>query len=409
MKEKISLELKKSTNSKRWKYVILGIILMMLLGTVYSYSVFRLAVQNYFEVDFTSSGLPYMASLAFYSLFMFVTGRFIDRFHPRSIMIFGSLLVALGWILSAFAPNIYVLTLTYGVISGAGVGIAYGVPMTVVARWFPEKKGFAVGLVLVGFGLSPLITAPLARTIVELVGLTRAFLILGAGFAVFLPVLSYFFEYPELGASSQIKEEGKSVKVSGYTTKEMIKDKSFKGLYINFIIGTTIGLMLVGMTTSIGVEYVELTATKVTMLMTIFAIFNGMGRPTFGWLTDRLSPRKAMLLSYILIISAALVMVLFGESNLIVYIIGFAIFWFNLGGWLAIAPASTMNMYGTGHYSQNYGLVFTAYGIGAVTGVITSGMLIDAHGNYKLLFYYIIALCLVGIFSTLNFIKPKNA
>ena len=297
MKEKISLDLKKSTNSKRWKYVILGIILMMLLGTVYSYSVFRLAVQNYFEVDFTSSGLPYMASLAFYSFFMFVTGRFIDRFHPRNIMIFGSLLVALGWILSAFAPNIYVLTLTYGVISGAGVGIAYGVPMTVVARWFPEKKGFAVGLVLVGFGLSPLITAPLARTIVELVGLTRAFLILGAGFAVFLPVLSYFFEYPELEASSQIKEEGKSVKVSGYTTKEMLKDKSFKGLYINFIIGTTIGLMLVGMTTSIGVEYVELTATKVTMLMTIFAIFNGMGRPTFGWLTDRLSPRKAMLLS----------------------------------------------------------------------------------------------------------------
>lgn len=406
MKDHINL--KKNDNRKRWKYVMLGIILMMMLGTVYSYSVFRLAVQNYFEVDFTSSGLPYMASLAFYSFFMFITGRFIDRFHPRNIMIVGSLLVALGWILSSFASNIYVLTLTYGVISGAGVGITYGVPMTVVSRWFPEKKGFAVGLVLVGFGLSPLITAPLARMIVEIFGLNRAFLILGSVFSILLPLISYFFEYPKLETSSQTKKTVQSLKVSGYTTKEMLNDKSFKGLYLNFIIGTTIGLMLVGMTTSIGVEYVKLTPITVTMFMTIFAIFNGMGRPIFGWLTDRLSPRKAMLVSYILIIGAAFIMILFGENNTVVYIIGFAIFWFNLGGWLAIAPASTMNMYGTLHYSQNYGLVFTAYGIGAVTGVITSGILIDAHGNYKLLFYYIIALCLVGIFSTLNFIKSKN-
>lgn len=408
MKDHINLDLKRNDNRKRWKYVMLGIILMMMLGTVYSYSVFRLAVQNYFEVDFTSSGLPYMASLAFYSFFMFITGRFIDRFHPRNIMIVGSLLVALGWILSSFASNIYVLTLTYGVISGAGVGITYGVPMTVVSRWFPEKKGFAVGLVLVGFGLSPLITAPLARMIVEIFGLNRAFLILGSVFSILLPLISYFFEYPKLETSSQTKKTVQSLKVSGYTTKEMLNDKSFKGLYLNFIIGTTIGLMLVGMTTSIGVEYVKLTPITVTMFMTIFAIFNGMGRPIFGWLTDRLSPRKAMLVSYILIIGAAFIMILFGENNTVVYIIGFAIFWFNLGGWLAIAPASTMNMYGTLHYSQNYGLVFTAYGIGAVTGVITSGILIDAHGNYKLLFYYIIALCLVGIFSTLNFIKSKN-
>lgn len=256
MKDHINL--KKNDNRKRWKYVMLGIILMMMLGTVYSYSVFRLAVQNYFEVDFTSSGLPYMASLAFYSFFMFITGRFIDRFHPRNIMIVGSLLVALGWILSSFATNIYVLTLTYGVISGAGVGITYGVPMTVVSRWFPEKKGFAVGLVLVGFGLSPLITAPLARMIVEIFGLNRAFLILGSVFSILLPLLSYFFEYPKLETSSQTKKNVQSLKVSGYTTKEMLNDKSFKGLYLNFIIGTTIGLMLVGMTTSIGVEYVKL-------------------------------------------------------------------------------------------------------------------------------------------------------
>ena len=137
-----------------------GIMIMMFLGTVYSYSVFRLELENKFQIGASESGLPYMFALAFYALFMFFTGKFIERIHPKKILIFGGLLVSLGWVLSSFASNIYVLTLTYGCVGGAGVGIAYGVPISVVAKWFPDRKGVAVGLVLVGFGLSPLITAP---------------------------------------------------------------------------------------------------------------------------------------------------------------------------------------------------------------------------------------------------------
>jgi len=107
--------------------------------------------------------------------------------------------------LSAYATNIYILTITYGVISGAGVGIVYGVPMTVVARWFPEKRGFAVGMVLVGFGLSPLITAPLARAFVEQYGVTNTFLILGICFGFITPILSLPFKYPSDSEMSNLK------------------------------------------------------------------------------------------------------------------------------------------------------------------------------------------------------------
>jgi len=140
-----------TTPRQRWVYVILGIIIMMCLGTVYSWSVFRLHVEELYNVGTTQSGFPYMVSLAFYALFMFLTGKHLDKYSPRLIISFGSILVAIGWILSAYAPNIYILTITYGVIIGAGVGIAYGAPMTVVARWFPEKKGLVVGLILTGF------------------------------------------------------------------------------------------------------------------------------------------------------------------------------------------------------------------------------------------------------------------
>lgn len=383
---------------KRWIYVFLGIIIMMCLGTVYSWSVFRIPIEKLFDVGSTQSGLPYMVSLAFYAFFMFVTGKFLDKYSPRAIISIGALLVALGWILSAYAPNIYVLTITYGVIIGAGMGIAYGAPMTVVAKWFPEKKGLVVGLVLVGFGLSPLITAPLARNLIENYGITKAFLILGISFGIIIPALSYPFEYPSDSESESI-ETPFSIRnhINDTNTAKMIKSKNFKGLYFNFIIGTMIGLMLIGMTSNVGVELIKLSPKTVALLISIFAIFNGIGRPIFGIITDKLSFKKATLISYSLIIIAALLMLMAREGSLILFAISFSIFWFNLGGWLAIAPTSTMDMYGTKHYSQNYGVVFTAYGIGAIIGVVASGMLMDILSNYYSIFYLVIGLCVIGI------------
>lgn len=394
-----------SDDLMRWKYVIFGTIIMVFLGTVYSYSVFRLSIENLFDAGATESGMPYMFALSFYAFFMFLTGKYLDRFKPRNIILFGGFLVSIGWILSSFASNIIILTLTYGVIGGAGVGIAYGVPMTVAARWFPEKKGLAVGLVLVGFGLSPLITAPLVRILIDNFGLMRAFLILGISFAIILPFLAFQFKYPETKGSSnqntiKILNQGENLK-----TSEMIKSKSFKGLYPNYIIGTMIGLTLIGMTTSIGIDFIGLEPRKITRFMAVFAIFNGIGRPIFGWLTDRLNSKRAMLLSYFLIISSAILIIAIGENSPIVFIISFSIFWFNLGGWLSIAPASTLRLYGMEYYSQNYGLIFTAYGIGAVAGVSTSGLILDILGNYYFVFYYVIGLSLVGILLTMVLIE----
>jgi MFS family permease len=414
-------------DNKRWVYVIAGIIIMLCIGTVYSYSVFRLPIETLFQIGATQSGLPYMTALAFYAIFMLVSGKHLDKHKPRNIILFGGIIVSLGWILSAFAPNIYVLTITYGLISGSGVGIVYGVPMAVVAKWFPEKKGFAVGMVLVGFGLSPLITAPLARFIVEQYGLMNSFFALGISFAIIISTLSLPFKYPDLEQvpGEMVYEESnkQSNKQSNKESNEqcnkqwnqqesmntisMIKTKKFKGLYLNFIIGTMIGLMLIGMTSSIATELFKIPSGKVTLFMSFFAIFNGIGRPIFGWLTDKLSSKWAMLLSYGMIMSAASIVLIVNNNSIIVYAVSFTIFWFNLGAWLAIAPTSTLSFFGINNYSQNYGVVFSAYGVGAITGVLTSGLLIDVYKNYDLVFLYIIGLCLVGIIGTLKLISDK--
>ena len=398
-------------SKKRWLYVFLGIIIMMCLGTVYSWSVFRISIEEIFEIGTAQSGLPYMISLASYAVFMLLTGKHLDKYSPRSIILVGSLLVGGGWILSGFASNIYVLTCTYGLITGAGVGIVYGVPMTVAAKWFPEKKGLIVGLVLVGFGLSPFITAPIAGHLIETYGVMAAFKILGAAFIVLMPAVAYPLSYP--AETAGYKSTGKSsgadvnIQIKGTNTADMIKAKSFKGLYLSFMIGAMIGLMLIGMTSNVGIELIKLPKGKVVLLMSLFAVFNGVGRPTFGWITDRFSHKKAMLISYVLIMTASVLMLVAKDGSIVLYAAAFSIFWFNLGGWLAIAPTSTMLMYGVKHYSQNYGVVFTAYGIGAIIGVLASGMIKDAFSSYYAVFYFVIVLCALGIVSSQKMIKAQ--
>ena len=245
------MESQKKVILNRWVYIAFGTLTMLLLGTVYSYGVFRVALERQMDVGSAASGMPYMVSLAFYALFMFFTGKVIEKFHPRTVLFVGGLLVSLGWILSSFASNVFLLTLAYGCISGSGVGIAYGVPMSVVAKWFPDKKGLAVGLVLVGFGLSPLVTAPVVRFLVDGYGVMTTFLMIGLSFGVLLPLLSLIFRNPEAKEiETYMKKKLKATETLNMSLQQMIKTKSFKGVYLNFIVGTMIGLMLIGMTTN---------------------------------------------------------------------------------------------------------------------------------------------------------------
>jgi len=393
---------KRETNP--WVYVALGIVIMMCLGTVYSWSIFRSSIETLFGVGTVQSGMPYMFSLAFYAVSMLVSGKFIDRFSPKSMMSVGGLLVGIGWFASGFASNIYMLTLTYGIIIGIGVGIIYGVPISVVAKWFPNKKGLVVGLVLTGFGLSPFITAPAAKALIEAYGVLNAFKLLGIIFAIIIPLLSWFIKPPEK-ISVKVKQSHLHEDQS-LSTQEMVKTKSFKSLYICFILGTMIGLTIIGMTNSIGVDLIGLSAITAPLFISIFAVFNGVGRPLFGWLTDKLSYKKVMLLSFSLILTSAVLMLFANEGSVLIYAISFSIFWMNLGGWLAIAPTSTLLLYGGTNYSQNYGVVFTAYGIGAIAGVYVSGLLFDYFNHHNAIFYFIISLCAIGIVLSQN--MPKN-
>ena len=414
--------------SGRWLLILIGTIIELCLGAVYAYSILSVPLKQIFTDPVSSGGfgltvsaiemqLPYIVSLAMFALTMPLVGKYIEKMGPRKVGMIGGVIVGLGWILASFATSPITLAILYGFVAGVGVGIAYNCPITTAARWFPDKRGLAVGLTLLGFGFSAFITGKMADSLTASMGIFNTFRTLGIIFLILIVVLSMFLIFPPAGwcpRGWKPPVAAAGAPKSEFTRSEMTKTKTFMGLWICYVIGALAGLMAIGVAKPAGLEIaananMEVIAAGVLMtnLVLPFAFCNAVGRPIFGTLTDKLTPPRAAVLSYVLIIIASLLVYL-NPTNVNMYAISFSILWLCLGGWLAIAPAATASYFGTKDYARNYGLVFTAYGVGAIIGNLMAGAAKDMLGGYVNVFPYVIILAVVGIVVALVMLKPPT-
>ena len=393
----------------RYFYVVLGFTLFLCMGSIYTWSVFRnplakeLEIITGKEVGAIWMQMPYTLFLMMYSFSMPFSGFIVKKVNPKIICFFGSLLLGFAWIMAGNSKSILEITLTYGFLGGTAVGIVYGVPIAIANEWFPEKKGFASGLTLMGFGLSPLVTAPLASSLIQKYGSLATFKYIGLGFIVILSILSMFFKFPR----EHKEDENIITNNKELTPKEMIRSKSFYALWTCFIIGTFIGLTMVGITSIYAQETIGLSAQISAIVLSVFAIFNGVGRPLYGSMVDKYGPKKVIYMSYSLIAISGIMQLLF-TKNIVCFIIGFMIFFLNLGGWLAIVPASNIKIFGSKYSAENYGILFSAYGVGAVFQGFVGGYIRNTFGSYKPLFYIVILVSLVGLLINKKYIVGKG-
>jgi MFS family permease len=396
--------------SGRWLFVVLGLIMNVCLGAVYAYSIFLGPVRKAFtDASAFQANFPFMVFLAFFSVLMFFGGRVMEKLGPRKIGIVGGIIVGLGWFLSSYATSIWILTLTYGVIAGSGVGLVYGCPVAMGAKWFPDKKGLAVGLMLAGFGGSALITGKIASVLIPSVGLSTTFMYFGIAFGIILIILSLPFRFPAAGwVPSGWKPAAGTVAAADFAPGEMVKSGTFCGLSLCFLIGSIAGLMAIGISKPVGNEIIKISGETAATLVGVFACFNALGRPLFGWLTDKITPRNAAVLNLIMILIVSIIMIIAKEGDTNLYVISFIGFWLCLGGWLAIAPTATATFFGMKNYARNYGVVFFAYGLGAIIGGIISGKAKDVFGTYTFAFYPTAVLAVVGLVLAIAFLKPPK-
>ena len=349
--------------------------MMLLMGTVYTWSILRVEVENVYNTNTLQSGLPYMTSLFFYALSMMITGRLLKQKNTQKIAIIGVLLISLGWLLASQSGTLISLTLSYGVLIGIGVGMVYGIPIFIINQRF-KKSGFYAGIVLSGFGASPLLTAPIVHLWIQNVGLQQTFLNMSMISIIILLPLTFLLKYSQ-----------DSISTHPSLTVKPFSLKTFVLLYTMFLLATTIGLTMIGLSYRIGVVNYGFNTNAVAMSVSAFALMNGLSRPLFGKIVDAKGFLYAAGLSIILVNLATLIAVMNQGDNLLLYGISMGLYWFNLGAWLAMLPASIKHYFGTHSYAKNYGLMFTSYGFGAILGTLFSGTVLDLFFSTRYLYF----------------------
>lgn len=386
----------------RWLIVIGAILIQLCLGAIYAWSVFRIPLQQPIAngglgLTPSQATLPFSLVLIFFAIATIIGGRWQDKAGPKLVATVGGIVLGAGMLIAAFSRSFIWLTIGYGVISGLGIGFTYVCPVATGIKWFPDKRGLITGLSVAGFGAGALIVAPVARALIDGVGVFSTLAILGIGFLCVIVISSQILRNPPSGWKPEgwtPPEKTKDAKLD-FGPGEMLSSLSFYLVWIMYFFGCLAGLMIIAQTSPIGQELVGLTPKIAALAVGTLAIFNAIGRIFWGRLSDMLG-RKRTLFLMLVINGVAILLYNTIEVFPIYYWIGIYIVGLCFGGYLAIFPAVTADFYGTKNIGINYGLVFTAYGVGGLLGTLFAPRVLEITKSYSMAFTITGILCLLG-------------
>ncbi len=436
---------KEAGTINRWIIVTGAIMIQLALGAIYAWSAFTTPLQgnetaiSEFAFNKTQTQAIFSAGLATFAVFTIVGGKLQKKYGPRKIALLGGILLGLGYILSSFAGANFPLKLFFiGIIGGAGIGLAYVVPIAVGVKWFPDKKGLVSGLAVAGFGFGALIWILMANppsilgfngfitqqsgtfsyTIANVDGTFRLYgiifliLVLIGSIVMINPPQSW---KPKGWKSSD--EKTKNSKASkNLFPKQMLRTKQFYLLWLMFCIGALAGLMVIGNIQNFaknptdgfmgyGYNVVQAVDFAVIGAAVCLPIFNGIGRIVWGQVSDKIGRRMA-LLSMFLFQGLTMIIFFYSTSNPYFFYIIAALIGFNFGGNFALFPAATADSFGSENVGLNYGFVFMSYGVGGIVGPILAGAVQDAGLSFLYAFIPAAAMCFIAAFLAIIY-KPE--
>ncbi len=392
----------------RWLIVVGAILIQLCLGAIYIWSVFRIPLQDELNLTPSQATLPFSLVLIFFAIATIIGGRWQDKAGPKLVATVGGIILGVGMLIPAFLHSFVWLVIGYGIILGIGIGFTYVCPVSTGVKWFPDKRGLITGLSVAGFGAGALIVAPLARQLIDNVGIFKTFAILGIVFLCIIVISSQLLRNPPPGWTPEGWTPPEKTQMTGqeFGALRMLSSPQFYLIWIMYFFGCTTGLMVIGQTSPIGQELANLTPKVAAFAVSILAIFNAIGRIFWGRVSDTLGRIKTLFLMLLICGVAILLYNIIGAFPSY-YWLGICIVGLCFGGYLAVFPAITADFYGTKNIGINYGFVFMAYGVGGLFGPRFAAKMLELTGNYSIAFIVAGILCLIGAVIALVTKPPR--
>jgi len=359
---------------KRWIVLIAGVILQLIIGGVYAWSVFVPALESEYQFTKGQSALIFGLIIAVFSLAMIPAGRSLKRFGPRKTAAFGAILFGGGYLLASLAGGNYLLTLlSLGVLTGTGIGFVYICPLTVGMQWFPEKKGLVTGVSVAGFGggavaLSSVASFLLQQPNIFILDVSR---ILGITLGLLAFVGALLLSTPD-------HHSAKTTKTSA-ELKSILFSREFLIVALGMFGGTFAGLLIVGNLKPLLLAD-SVPEFQATLAVSLFAVGNATGRVVWGNLFDRFGPRRTIMISLASLGAGLVLLMLPLPSPLLLAVVLFVGTGF--GSCFTVYALSTESMFGIDAFSTVYPMVFLGYGVAALTGPVVGGIIADSAGSF---------------------------
>jgi len=359
----------------------------------------------------SQAGLPYSTAIMVFATAMLIGGRLQDKVGPRRIVTAGGALVGSGLILAGLVGNsVMGIVLSFGVVSGTGMGFGYSGVTPPALKWFhPSKKGVISGLIVGGFGLSAMYYAPLANTLLHSFGIERALLFLGiATIAITVPI-AQLVKNPPSGyvpeTPAKIKQVAKNLPSTDYTWREMMKTRRFFLMFLMFLLTSSVALMIIGNISRIAQTQAHISNTALlAALVSFHAVSNTLGRVAGGMMSDKIGRINALFVTFTL---QMLNMAAFAfYQNLPALLLGIVIVGFCFGTLVSVMPVLCADQYGLKNFGLNYGIIFLAWGFAGITAPIIANIIYDATGSFNTA--YIICVAMMGILVAANFVLRKD-
>jgi OFA family oxalate/formate antiporter-like MFS transporter len=359
--------------------------MQMALGAVYAWSVFRNPLAKQFHWSVPQVTLAFTICVSVVGFAAFFGGLWLNRKGPRVVALTGGFLYGLGVFLASFsADKLWWLYLSYGLIGGIGLGFGYIVPVAVLVKWFPDKRGLITGIAVGGFGAGALVTAPLATHLIQTVGVLTTFAYLGLGYLVVTMATGYFMQNPPDGwkpagwAPSAIQSKQRASR--DYRLGEALKTWQWWALWILLFLNVSAGISLISQESPMFQEIAKVSAGVAAGMVGVVAIGNAVGRIFWAWTSDAITRRWTFVAMFL--VQVGLFWIFPGIASASVLTVVSFIILMCYGGGFGTMPAFAADYFGSKNVGPIYGLMLTAWGAASAFGPLLIAHLRQSSGSY---------------------------